>query len=545
MSEPDVGKVELERAAAAGLVTHVVSVFGDQPEALYAQLSSAELQGLDAVALGFLCERWPAPVVRVAPLLYGVAAAGREEELDREAARLARKLTGAETPGVVCVRPIEAKPAPSPAVASLKDEIARLEQELAQTRSSAGGAERLEAVIARLERAQAAIVGDPERRESLTRHLAALRFAVREIAARAEEVKAAAEGLSGQAAERADGLERRLDAIAQTIAALETRASARAQRDFTPETESFQRVLVGFRTVLRELSGKAASLGVDDESRASLESKLDRIAQVLETAAPSGEDLAQSVAAKLETRFEAIEERLAARAGVPASELAFGKDSFVRLVAGFRVVLRRLNEQADELASQRTSAVAAAPVLDEAALETIARRVAAHLAQDTPEPPAVVERAEVDDAALERLAQRVAGQVSGAMAEGLALLERRHHETIASLAADGAQRLEALASHDGVGFALDRIARRVEALHEDLSVRFASLARADGDDAAADRAAQRLAAGVQEAKALMSEFLGIAAALTRDLDRAPISSPTPQSRANLLRADARLLRRPA
>lgn len=381
------------------------------------------------------------------------------------------------------------------------------------------------AVVERLSSAQAAADASPGRtspeapdwRAELLepapqRLLVGMGRVLRQLENQVETVGAAAadaadkvEALSGES-DSAKRMEAQLDRLGELVARLEVKApepgaSAATLPDWTPEQDSMRRLSVGFGLALKELRAGIAEVG---EAAAEVRAKAETLV------GPDSGPVSAEIAA-LRGEMAALSRAVGElRKGPAPTMLEAERTRLHKVLAGFTTVLRRL----DELAPLREPSVADAAV-EAAGL----RKELTSLALAFQEHARLVEKlvtpsgAAMAEQGLEQVADRVVQRLQATFAEGMAVAMRDRAQSATE------QRVEA-----GHGSALQRLAERVERLHQDLDRDTGRLGAAlrEAGSASPESAAvlESLNARFAETQAFVTEVLNVAAALSRDLDRA-------------------------
>ncbi|MCW2319054.1 hypothetical protein M2322_004623 [Rhodoblastus acidophilus] len=292
----------------------------------------------------------------------------------------------------------------------------------------------------------------PARLERADQSVQANSAALRELSERVAELAATPTGADQPFVVDLGPVETRLDALAGRIEATE---AALAQRPagpnagrisarFEAEKAGFERILTGFRLVLRDLgqqvSGRAALSEVEPPSLdlGPVETRLDAVA----------------------TRLQAIEEALSQRpASPPATQISARfeaeKVGFERILTGFRLVLRDLGQQAsgrEALSEGEPPSLDLGPV--ETRLDAVASRL--HMIEEAlaqrpaaPDAPRIAARFEAEKVGFERILTgfRLVLRDFGQQASQLSELVRAPAEPLAIDLGPVETRIDALASH--------------------------------------------------------------------------------------------------
>jgi len=342
----------------------------------------------------------------------------------------------------------------------------------------------------------------------LETHTEAVGEAARQVAAKAERLEAApvtTANESNPVLERLGSLVERLEAR------FEAPPAPRPMRDVSPEQEGLNRLRIGFGAALREL-------------RAGIAEVSDAAAAVRERAQGlSGDASATGEFAALRAQIGALAEAVAELRRGPAPILLDAERSRLqKLLIGFASVLRRLDSATPTPGEGGDAAELRAE------LRRVALAMQAHAEQ--------IERAgalgggAVAEADLERVAERVAQRLQATVAESMALAMRDQ----------GAATPPLKPQPPAHGPALERLAERVGRLHQDLALDTgklgAALREAGGDSPQTAAVLDELKSRFAETRDFVAEVLNVAAALSRDLDKASETLPTkpaPRARGRL------------
>ncbi len=356
--------------------------------------------------------------------------------------------------------------------------------------------------------------------DMIARMTAALRLVMREFGQEngrlGEHVQALSEAL--------DLLRERIEAMSsvptpQPAPALEVVAQpmpdATSLPDIKHETQSLQRLLVGFRLLLNSIGADAARFSGIVRGAGAMSLQRSQSAEVAQALEPKIAGLAENIAgfgARLDDIGADIR-TLALKVAVdqpPEAVHAAERDSLQRILAGFRLMLRDFGQELETLRAKVSAVETPTVEVSLAPLTEAAREISTGVAESL--------------AAIETRLDAPLGQLLEAAAEGATLLSAaREAMARPALAIAQVEPAAAAPAADLIADALARIERAAEIV-DGRTIAVERLAQQVNRKAAtAGPELQQLAGDLGEAAAaLRSEaggFLAVGAALSRDLER--------------------------